>query len=244
MASVVNWMAAAASAYLFYSCCRLLLPGAQRASYRTGVLLFVSAPVMVGSTLAHAPEIPALALMLGVWYCILRYETRSVLLSWVGGMVSILLWMYALAPEWPLAEWSPRHFLSSHFETPQGTREYPLPNLLFGLSPVCHWGFAVLLPLFLGLFKKTDLQLTEKKVLLGALGGYIMLLGGLPVQDIRHLLPVWALGLFLLFPAIDRAISYGFFYAKNVVVAVLVVGALIQMAGVVWYLFTFATINR
>lgn len=235
MAPVITWIFAVASVYFFYGCCRLLLPGAQRASYRTGVLLFVSAPVMVGSVVAHSSEIPALGLMLGAWYVILRYETRSVVPSLMGALVSIVLWMYPLVPELPLAGWSPRHFWVSHFETPPGTGEYTLPNLLFILSPVCHWGFAVLLPLFFVLFKKTDLQLTEKKVLLGILGGYLLLIGGLPTQDLRHLLPVWALGLLLLFPAIDRAISYGFFYAKNVVVAVLLVGVLVQLGGIAYY---------
>jgi hypothetical protein len=233
MALVVNWLAAAAVICFFYGCCRLILPGAQRASYRTAVLLFGSAPVLAGCTFAPSADVPALGLLLGSWYLLLRYETRSVLLLTAGALAALLMWLYLLAPELPLAAWSPRHFLSAQFATPTSVREYTVPNLLFGLSPVCHWGFAVLLPLFLTLFKKTDLQLTEKKVLAGAIGAHLLLLGGLPLQDLRHLLPVWALGLLLLFPAIDRAISYGFFYAKNVVVAVLVVGVLVQMVGMV-----------
>jgi hypothetical protein len=99
--------------------------------------------------------------------------------------------------------------------------------------PLCYWGFYVLLPLFFILTRKTDLYLPEKKILLGGLLAYILLLMGLPEQNIRYLLPIWGIVLLLLFPAFDRFVSYGFLYAKNATIIVLMIGWLVQLVGII-----------
>jgi hypothetical protein len=61
-----------------------------------------------------------------------------------------------------------------------------------------------------------------------------VLIGGLPVQSIRYLLPVWAVGLWLLYPAWDRFYAYGLYFFSRLTNILLLAGVLLQVAGIVW----------
>lgn len=125
-----------------------------------------------------------------------------------------------------LQEWSLLNFFKASFSTLSGSVSYSLPNGLYLLFPLAHPGFCLVLPGLFLLFKKTDLALPEKKILLACIVLYLVLLGGLPHQNLRYLLPVYALLLLLLFPAWDRLYCYGFLFFKRLT-AGLLLGALV-----------------
>lgn len=132
--------------------------------------------------------------------------------------------------------WSFQHFLMRDMSGPSGSSHYFLPNIAYILSPLLHIGFCVLLPALFFLFRKTDLYLPEKKAILAGVILYLLLLGGLPVQSIRYLLPVWTTGLLLLFPAWDRFVCYGFYFTRKYTTLILSLIVLTQLVGMGIYL--------
>lgn len=135
-----------------------------------------------------------------------------------------------------LKHWSPAHFFQSSFQNANGLSQYTLPNVLFLLFPLAHPAFCVALPGLLFLSKKTDLVLPTKKILLACIIVYLLLLGGIPHQNLRHLLPAYALLLFLFFPAWDRLYCYGFLFFRRITLGVLGVALFLQILFCVQYL--------
>jgi hypothetical protein len=196
--------------YFFIACCRVLSPGAQRRSYFFWGSIFVCAPILWQCAITSASDVLALAIMLASFQFSLQYSRRWFSILGVF-LVGILVMLYHFGSKlWVLGHWSFTPFM-----------------------PLCYWGFYVLLPLIFILTRKTDLYLPEKKILLGGLLAYILLLMGLPEQNIRYLLPIWGIVLLLLFPAFDRFVSYGFLYAKNATITVLMIGWLVQIVGII-----------
>jgi hypothetical protein len=196
--------------YFFMACCRVLSPGAQRLSYFVWSAVFVCAPVLWQCAIASALDVVALALMLALFQFSLQYSRRWFLFFGVI-LMGILVMLYHFWPSlWVFGQWS-----------------------IIPFKPLCHWEFYVLLPLFFVLSKKTDLYLPEKRILLGGLWAYMLLLMGVPEQNIRYLLPIWVIVLLLLFPAFDRFVSYGALYAKNAMTTLLLIGWLAQIAGII-----------
>jgi len=139
-------------------------------------------------------------------------------------------WLKTGGAENPLAHsmlrhWSVGNFFQRTFNNENGLSHYPLPNFLFLCFPLAHPAFCLGLPGLFFLFKKTDLVLPAKKILLISIVTYLILLGGIPHQNLRHLLPAYVLLLLLLFPAWDRFYCYGFLFFRRLTTWLLV-GAL------------------
>jgi hypothetical protein len=146
----------------------------------------------------------------------------------VAGAVALLphFWLKSGGAENPLghsmfAQWSFLNVFKSTFYNQNGLADYTLPNGIFVFSLLAHPSFCLLLPGLFLLFKKTDLALPAKKILLASLLAYLVLLVGIQHQNPRHLLPAYALLLLLLFPAWDRFFSYGFYFFKRLTWCVL-----------------------
>ena len=128
-------------------------------------------------------------------------------------------------------KWSVEHFFQRSFTNENGTVHYLVPNILYLLFPLAHPGFCLLLPGLLLLSKKTDVVLQSKKVLIASLLCYLLLLGGLPHQNLRFLLPAYALLLLLFFPAWDRMFAYGFYFFKRLTWSILALLLLVQVVA-------------
>jgi hypothetical protein len=139
----------------------------------------------------------------------------------VGGLVlSLHFWLKINAAWFPahhgiMQDWSFLNLFKRNFQSIDGSMSYFLPNGLLVLSVLMHPGFCLLLCGLFFLFKKTDLHLLDKKILLCCLICYLLLIGGTTAQAHRFLLPAYSIVLLLLFPAFDRFISYGFTYFKT-----------------------------
>jgi hypothetical protein len=92
------------------------------------------------------------------------------------------------------------------------------------------------LPGMFFLFKKTDLVLPAKKILLACIGVYLILLGGMPHQNLRHLLPAYVLLLLLLFPAWDRFYCYGFIFFRRLTSGLLAGAFVLQLLCLIKYM--------
>lgn len=128
-----------------------------------------------------------------------------------------------------LQDWHLGHFFQRSFSNENGHSNYLLPNILFLLFPLAHPSFCLLLPGLFLLCKRTDWLLPAKRILLMCMGAYLLLLGGLPHQNTRYLLPVYAFVLLLLFPAWDRLYCYGFLFFRKTTWAVLVLVFVLQV---------------
>ncbi len=130
-----------------------------------------------------------------------------------------------------LADWSVVNFFKSSFTQGNGTVDYGWPNLAYLLFPLAHPGFCLSLPALFFLFKKTDVQLYAKRLIALTLLVYLLFLGGLAHQNMRYLLPAYALLLLALFPAWDRFFSYGFYFFKKLTFGLLGLTVAFQLAG-------------
>lgn len=128
-----------------------------------------------------------------------------------------------------LQGWSFLNFFKATFQNQSGTISHLLPNCLHLLFPIAHPAFCLALPGLFFLFKKTDLTLPAKKILLACIAAYLILLGGLPHQNSRYLLPVYALLLLLIFPAWDRLYCYGFLFFRRLTTGVLATVLALQL---------------
>ncbi len=143
-----------------------------------------------------------------------------------------------------LQDWSVLNFFKATFTNASGTVQYVLPNIFYVFFPLMHPGFCLLLPALLMLAKRTDIHLHTKRVLLACLFGYLLLLGGLPHQNLRYLLPAYAILLLLFFPAWDRMYAYGLYFFKRLTWSIISFVVLVQIAGTVWILRPTLARNR
>ena len=196
------------------------------------------------------------AAVLMAWAVTTRFGLVALLLPLAGGML-LMLWRrrnfrgiaglfiagaLAFLPHFWLKngadvsinrDWSLLYFFQNTFSNDNGAAHYLLPNILYLLFPLCHPGFCLLLPGLLLLGKKTDVILPSKKVLIACLLCYLFLLGGFPHQNLRFLLPAYALLLLLFFPAWDRMFAYGFYFFKRLTWSILALVLAVQLLAMV-----------
>ena len=215
--------------------------GMDAGEHRNGRALLLAAFTAGLAMLIRPAMLAVLApLMLWVSWRMIRRQ----FLWWGAGI--LILGLFAAVHYWAkmpvpggmsagvVNDWKAIHFFSRTFTNASGTVTYFLPNILQLLSPLAHYGFFVATFLLFFLFKKTDLHLPVKWVLVAGLLSYMLLIGGLPVPNPRYLLPIWALGLWLLHPAWDRFYAYGLYFFPKLTKGLLWAGAVLQLAGLVW----------
>ncbi len=194
-----------------------------------------------GLAMLTRPAIAAALIPLWIWLGFISVNKRqfvAIFIAILAILPSFAAYHWARAPllgapaySSVIYDWTLWHIFQRSFNTVHGTLGYALPNGLHLLSVLCHWGFFLLLPLIFVLFKKTDLHVPERKVLVACCVCYVLLVAGLPVQSPRYLLPLWGLGLLVLFPAFDRVVSYGLHLIKPVLLAFLGISIAVQLGG-------------
>ncbi len=196
----------------------------------------------------------ALMLPLGLILCFHYLDKRK----WAWMVGALMMGVLALLPQlWlktgelkgglgysALQDWSPANFFHHTFSNENGLANYPLPNILYLLYIVVYPGFCLLLPGLFFLFKKTDLTLSGKKMLFGCILAYLLLLGGLPHQNLQHLLPAYLLLLLLLFPAWDRLYCYGFLFFRRMTMGILIGAIVVQLLFTAKYMVPLLSRNR
>ncbi len=191
-----------------------------------------------------------LAFVIG-WFLMLRGKWRWLAAAVVAGIIGLLpyFWLKTDLLSQPLQHsllqhWSPVNLFHRTFQNGNGFSQYYLPNILYLAFPLVHPGFCILLPGLFLLAKKTDLVLPAKKTIVICLAPYLLLLGGLPHQNLRYLLPVYTLLLLLLFPAWDRMYCYGFYFFKRLTWFILGAAVLLQVCFSLWILSPTVARNR
>lgn len=219
----------------------------------------------------RTPDAVAAAVLMA-WAVTTRFGLAALLLP-LGAAMLLMLWRYrniwgilamtiagalAFLPHFWLKDgmlsdpaqhsmvqhWSLMNLFQSAFSNENGIAHYLFPNILYLLFPLCHPGFCLLLPGLLLLAKKTDIVLPSKKVLIASLACYLLLLGGLPHQNLRFLLPAYALLLLLFFPAWDRMFAYGFYFFKRLTWSILALVLAVQIFAIVKILAPVLARNR
>ncbi|MCC7466093.1 MAG: glycosyltransferase family 39 protein [Saprospiraceae bacterium] len=172
-------------------------------------------------------------LMLHAWQ---KKRWETIIWSAIALLPGFLLykWLQPIILSGPWESWSAQHFFHRTFTQNGQTLEYTLPNILYVLFPLAHPGFLLHLPLLFLLAKKTDVVLPEKKILLISTCIYLLFLGGLPFQEIGHLLPVYLMWLLVLFPAWDRMYCYGLIFFRKITLGVIGFTLAVQVACTVW----------
>lgn len=162
-----------------------------------------------------------------IWLAISLFAGTVILLPQVLHSGSLLSHPFAHSQ---VANWSAANFFHRTFNDENGgLSRYWLPNILYLFSPLFHFGFCIVLPGLLLLGKRTDVALPSKRLIFGCMAVYGLLLGGLPHQNIRFLLPAYALLLIIMFPAWDRMYCYGFYFFKRLTWAILGATLLFQI---------------
>jgi Dolichyl-phosphate-mannose-protein mannosyltransferase len=141
-------------------------------------------------------------------------------------------------------EWSLWHLFQRHFSTTHGVFSYTLPNIVYVLSPLVHPACCAALLLLSPLWRRTDLHLSTKKILLAGIVLYLLCIGGMPFRSVRYLLPVWACILLLWFPAWDRCVSYGRYFVPRVLNWVLAAVFTLQIGCTLYEMYPIVQFNR
>lgn len=191
--------------------------------------------------LAVATRFSLAALLTPLVFVVVFYllENRK----WAIGVLTVLVGIVGLLPHFwlktgvaqnafghsLLQDWSLLHLFHFTFSNANGTVGYSFPNVLYIFFPLAHPGFCLLLPGLFFLAKKTDIHLNVKWVLLTCLAIYLLLLGGVPHQNLRYLLPAYAVLLLLFFPAWDRMFAYGFYFFKRLTLAIIAAVLAVQV---------------
>ncbi|MDX1911805.1 MAG: glycosyltransferase family 39 protein [Saprospiraceae bacterium] len=201
-------------------------------------LAALAAVLAIATRYALAVLLLPLAMALG--YELIRTRQRLALAGLLpGGLLGLLLFsgpatndplQHSLMQDWSLA-----NLWAKTFHNASGTIRYALPNILYLLYPLAHPAFCLALPGLFFLFKRTDLVLSSKRLLAACSLSYLLLLGGLPHQNLRYLLPAYVLLLLLLFPAWDRLYCYGFLFFPRLTRWVLGVTLAVQVFFCVWF---------
>jgi len=205
---------------------RVMYKGRTPDAVAAAVLMAWAVTTRFGLAALLAPLAGGMLLML--WR---RRNIRGIFAMTMAGIVAFLphFWLKQGANVSIERDWSLLYFFQHTFSNDNGTVHYLLPNFLYLLYPLCHPGFCLLLPGLILLAKKTDWTLPSKKVLIACLAAYLLLLGGLPHQNLRFLLPAYALLLLLFFPAWDRMFAYGFYFFKRLTWSIIATALAVQL---------------
>lgn len=177
---------------------------------------------------------------IGVGCHLLKHRQWASIIGSVGVLCLILgLHIWIKAPtetinysNHTLDGWSLVNLFKRSFSIADGHVNYSLPNGLWVLSVLCQPGLFILVPGLFFLFKRTDLLLPFRHIILACIISYSILLGGFPAQSLRLLLPLWSMVLLMMYPSFDRFICYGFYFAAKWTRLVLLAAALIQIIGI------------
>ncbi|MCC6461840.1 MAG: hypothetical protein IT260_15300 [Saprospiraceae bacterium] len=169
--------------------------------------------------------LPALAVALELWRA-RQWRWLAAALAAGLSVLWLLWWLKSGAPKSPLThsllqDWSLWNLFQRCFTQASGSVCYTLPNLAYLFFPLMHPAFCLTLPALFLLAKRTDAVLYSKRLLLLSLGVYLLFIGGLSHQNLRYLLPAYALLLLLFFPAWDRFFAYGFYFFKRLAYALI-----------------------
>lgn len=222
----------------FYAALRLL--DTKRGEYALGLAL--GGVMAVGTRFALLGILWPLVAAAG-WFLWKNGHWRWILAALLVGIISTTPYMWMKGPAFwaifehgSLGDWSVVHFFQRSFTSGNGFSQYRLPNILYILSLLAHPAFCSALPGLFFLFKRTDLTLSSKKILVTCMLAYLILLGGFSHQSPRHLLPAYTLLLLLLFPAWDRLYCYGFLFFKRITGGVLLTTLAVQLFFLAYYL--------
>lgn len=182
--------------------------------YPLGAVIFAASACIVRFSNA-----PLLAPMLLAFCAHLLQRKRGLVLAAcvLAGMVALLplFWQVNWAQHSMWQDWSAWNLFRRSFVTTNGQLSYYLPNICHVLLyPVLYYGFSPFIGLLFVLFRRTDLQLYSKKIVLACLAVHLLFLATVSGQNARYLIPDYVLLLCLLFPAWDRMHAYGFYFLK------------------------------
>jgi len=195
-----------------------------------GLAIFSAPAIYLWIDLATLLVLPATALLLELW------RRRQ----WAWAVSALLLffavlwamdyldnWGQHIVPIWQ--DWSAFNFFKSTFERGGLVESNTLPNIAYVFFPLVHPGFCLTLPALLLLFKKTDVHLYSKRILVLSLLVFLVYQGGLPMQNVIGLLPAYIVLLLLFFPAWDRFFAYGLYFFPRLAYALIGLTILCQI---------------
>lgn len=183
-------------------------------------------PVFVKAGTGCEAYLPHLLLaLLCLWALVKILDRPRQPVWWALGVLSA----GALVCHGGLRPWAVTHLFQAGFGAAGQLWGFALPNwCCVVVFPLMHPGFCLLLPGLFLLFKKTDLHLSSKKALLAALVCSMLAISGLAQPKLPDLLPAYAIGLLLLFPAWDRFFSYGFYFFPRLAWGILILLGVLQ----------------
>jgi hypothetical protein len=161
-------------------------------------------------------------------------------LLWLGKKPLDLV--FSLPPQ--SYQWSFVHIFQRQFTSADGHISYWLPNWMYVFSPLVHPACFAPLLLLIPLWRRTDLHLTAKKIILAGIVLYLLGLAGLPSRSTRFLLPAYAWTLLLWFPAWDRCVSYGAYFVPQILRWVLIGAVSFQLGCIAWEMKPLIEHNR
>lgn len=156
--------------------------------YSTGLLLLPLAPMIWTAMKSR------LSLFLLIIFTFLISLSPSILIKGQDGLEIIL-------HPW-LEQWSPLNLFRNSFQSSGQTIHYTLPNIAYLLSVLLHPGFCLVGLVFIILSFKTTVALPSLWMTGAVL--FLFFIGGLPVQDLRLLMPVFPIALLALYPAYEK----------------------------------------
>lgn len=204
-------------------CCLLSLEQMRR-RYIAGFAVFAVLAVTTRYALIALLLLPGLAIFSEMWR-MRRFADLGVFVA-IGLLASGPFWWLKIpvpvaAIFIRLQDWSFWNLFQKTFTQTSGTISYALPNIAYLFYPILHPGFCITLPGLLLLFKRTDIGLYAKRVLVMSMVVYLFFLGGIPHQNLRFLLSAYAVLLLLMFPAWDRFFAYGLYFFKRLTYALI-----------------------
>lgn len=158
--------------------------------YSVGLLLIPLLPMIWKSMSSR------LSLFLLIIFSILISLSPSIILKGQDGLEIIL-------HPW-LEDWSPLNLFRNSYSHAGHTFHYTLPNIGYLLSVLLHPGFCLTGIVFIIYSFKTEVALPRLWTFGAAL--FLFFIGGLPVQDLRLLMPVFPIALLALYPAYETLI--------------------------------------
>lgn len=180
--------------------------------YSTGLLLIPLLPMIWISMRSR------LSLFLLIVFTILISLSPSILLKGQDGLEFLL-------HPW-LLEWSPINLFRSSFSESGHVVAYTLPNIIYLLSLLLHPGFCIIGIIFIVYSIRSEIALPHSWTFGIAL--FLFFIGGLPVQDLRLLMPAFPLALLALYPAYESLLFR--FNTRNQRVIIYLLAVAVQLA--------------
>jgi hypothetical protein len=177
--------------------------------------ILISVTVSLAFFTRYAVILVLLPLAVHSLYIIFRQKNYRAIFLGLVILTIVSLPEYFLSPQitesitsnYFLGEWSVNNLFSKEFRTIDGEHTFRYPNIVFLSSVIWHPVF--FFPFFPSCFfyKKEDFRLFERILLLGVLS-YCILIGGLPFQNLRMLLPIYPVLVICNYPAILRLFNF------------------------------------